>query len=141
MEWDFELKRWEAVFLAGHAQGDVLHFGASDVTPALLKKLRQMDLVNAWYSKSNMSNMKLAAKEYVILLCKATTEKKLEEFKNVFQGLLEDASKKTANADVAESTADGDAAEDADGDGLAADDESDEEGSDAEAAELGAGSA
>ena len=89
-----------------------------------------------------MSNMKLEAKEYIILRCKATAEKKLEEFKNVFQGLLEDASEKTANADVAESTADGDAAENADGDDLSASDESDEEGSGAEAAgQLDAGCA
>ena len=100
-----------------------------------------MGLVNTWYGKTNMSTMKLAAKEYIILLCKATAEKKLEEFKNVFQCLLQDASEKTANAKVAESTADGDAAENADGDDLAADDESDEKGSDAEAAEFGAGDA
>ena len=53
----------------------------------------------------------------------------------MFEGLLEDAPKTTANANVAESTADGDSAEHAD---LAADDNSDEEESDAEAAELGA---
>ena len=157
LEWDFELKRWEAVFLAGHAIGAVLHFGVSQVTPALLKQLRAMDLASTYYNKTSTSNMKSAAKEYIILWCKATVENKLEEFNNAFLGLLDGASETTANANVAESKADGDAAENADGDdlstddddaaenadgdGLAADDESNEEGSDEEAAEPGAGSA
>ena len=85
--------------------------------------------------------MKRAAKEYITLWCNAIVEKKLEEFQNVFLGLLNGESETNANANGAESTADDDAAESADGDGLAADDESDEEGSDAEAAELGAGNA
>ena len=141
LEWNFALKRWDAIFLAGKAQGEVIHFGANDVTPALLNKLRELDLANCWYSKTSMSSMKLAAKEYVTLWCKAIAENKLHEFNTVFQGLLEAAPEKHANADVAESTADGDAAKNADGSVLAAGDKSDEEVSDAEAAELGAGNA
>ena len=134
LEWDFDLKRWDATFLAGHAQGDVLHFGASEVTPALFKQLRKMDRVSTWYNKSSTSDMKRAAKEYIILWCNAIVEKKLEEFQNVFLGLLNGESETNANANGAESTADGDAAENADGDDLSASDESDEEGSGAEAA-------
>ena len=86
--------------------------------------------------------MKRAAKEYIILWCNAIVEKKLEEFQNVFLGLLNGESETNANANGAESTADGDAAENADGDDLSASDESDEEGSDAEAAgQLDAGCA
>ena len=84
LEWDFELKRWEAVFLAGHAQGDVLHFGVSQVTPALVKQLRKMDLANIWYSRSAVSNMKGAAKVYIILWCKAIVEQKLAHGREVF---------------------------------------------------------
>ena len=98
-------------------------------------------LANCWYSKTSISRLKLAAKEYVTIWCKAISENKLHEFNTVFQGLLEAAPEQHANADVAESTADGDAAENADGAVLAAGDKSDEEVSDAESAELGAGNA
>ena len=120
--------------LTGHAQGEAIHFGANDVTPALVKKLRDMDLASRWYNKTSMSSKKLAAKEYVTLWCKAIFEKMLEEFNAMFQGVLEVAPTNNAKADVAESAADGDATENADGAVLAADDESDEEVSEAEAA-------
>ena len=141
LEWDFALKRWDAIFLAGTARGEAIQFGADDVTPALHTKLRELDLANGLHSKTSVSNKKLAAKEYVTLWCKAIAENKLHEFNTVFQGLLEAAPETHANADVAESTADGDAAENADGAVLAAGDTSAEEVSDAEAAELGAGNA
>ena len=88
LEWSFSHKMWEAVFLAGHAQGEVVQFGATDVTPALYKKLRKLDLASCWYSKTNMSDNKKAAKEYIVLWCKAIQDQRLAEHNAVFASLL-----------------------------------------------------
>ena len=88
MQWSFTCKRWEAVFIAGHAQGQVVQFGAEDVTPALHGKLRKLKLVSSWYSKTNASTNKLAAKEYIMLLCQAIDKKRLHEHNAEFEQLL-----------------------------------------------------
>ena len=148
LEWNFEYKRWDAVMLAGHAKGEVMQFGAGDVTPALFKSLRGLDLATSWYSKTNTSANKLAAKEYIILWCKAMTENTLEEFHTVFRPMLEAKSEGDWHAAVVESEADdaatenADADADADADAAGADSAaggtSDEEVADEEATELGA---
>ena len=45
LEWNFDWKRWDATFVGGHAQGEFLQFGPSDVTPALLKKCECLNLL------------------------------------------------------------------------------------------------
>ena len=133
LQWNFTYKRWEAIFLAGHAQGETISFRANDVTPALLKQLRALDLVTWWYSKSSASTNKLAAKEYILVWCKAIHDGRVAEHNAKFQHLLRGSSTTTEKTDSAESAAEGDDA--TDGADLAADDNSDGEESDVAAEE------
>ena len=152
LEWNFALKRWEAVFVEGIAQGEVVVFAAKDVTPALHKHLRSLHLTNAWYSKTCGTSNKLAAKEYICILCNAMHNGKLDEHNATFGQLLTVASTEAAqDGDAAEGGAalaaggksdgtqaaqDGDAAEGAAA--LAADGKSDGEESSDETAQGGA---
>ena len=88
LEWNFQLKRWEASFIAGPAQGQMIHFGLKDVTPALCKKLRQLELVHCWYNQTCTSILKSVAKEYIVLACKATNDGRLEEHTAEFEQVL-----------------------------------------------------
>ena len=147
LEWNFDSKKWVATFVGGHAQGEVFQFGPSDVTPALLKKLRALELANGWYSKSSSSINKSAAKEYVLIWCKAVHEMKIAEHNATFTGLVSHASKQCGgtNADHGEDDADDAdalAAEDADdGDATAAESASEDEAADAAAADVSAAGA
>ena len=114
LEWNFDLKIWDATFVGGIAQGEFLQFGPSDVTPALLKHLRVLELANGWYSKSSSSSNKSAAKEYVLIWCKAVNEMRIAEHNAVFQGMLSQAPKKSDGANAADS-ASNDGADDGDG--------------------------
>ena len=117
VEWNFASKMWDATFVGGHAQGEFLHFGPSDVTPALLKQLRVLERANGWYSKSSSSSNKNAAKEYVLIWCKAVNEMRIAEHNAIFQGLLSQAVKKRDGANAANSASNDDAD---DGDALEA---------------------
>ena len=150
MEWNFDSKKWDATFVGGHAQGEVFQFGPSDVTPPLLKKLRALDLANGWYSKSSSSINKSAAKEYVLIWCKAVHEMKIAEHNAAFTGLVSHASKQCGgtNADDGEDDADDAddadavAAEDADdGAATAAESASEDEAADEVAADVSAAGA
>ena len=118
LEWNFDSKKWDATFVGGHAQGEVFQFGPSDVTPALLKKLRALELANGWYSKSSSCSNKIAAKEYVLIWCKAVHEMRIAEHNATFKGLLSHDFKQRAgtNVDDGEGGADdaGDDEDDAD---------------------------
>ena len=144
LEWNFDLKIWDATFVGGIAQGEFLQFGPSDVTPALLKHLRVLELANGWYSKSSSSSNKSAAKEYVLIWCKAVHEMKIAEHNATFTGLVSHASKQCGgtNADHGEDDADDAdalAAEDADdGDATAAESASEDEAADAAASDMSA---
>ena len=120
LEWNFDSKKWDATFVGGHAQGEVFQFGPSDVTPPLLKKLRALDLVNGWYSKSSSSINKSAAKEYVLIWCKAVHEMKIAEHNATFTGLVSHASKQCGGTNADDGEDDADDADDADADALAA---------------------
>ena len=109
VEWNFDSKMWDATFVGGHAQGEFLQFGPNDVTPALLKKLRVLECANGWYSKSSSSSNKNAAKEYVLIWCKALNEKRIAEHNAMFQGLLSQADKKREGANAANSASNDDA--------------------------------
>ena len=109
LEWNFDSKMWDATFVGGHAQGEFLQFGPSDVTPALLKKLRVLELANGWYSKSSSSSNKSAAKEYVLIWCKAVNEMRIAEHNAIFEGFLSQASKKSDGANAASSASNDDA--------------------------------
>ena len=113
LEWNFDLKMWDATFVGGIARGEFLQFGPSDVTPALLKHLRVLELANGWYSKSSSSSNKSAAKEYVLIWCKAVNEMRIAEHNAVFQGMLSQAPKKSDGANAADS-ASNDGADDGD---------------------------
>ena len=115
LEWNFQLKRWDASFIAGPAQGQMIHFGLKDVTPALCKKLRQLGLVNCWYCKSSTSTLKSVAKVYIVLLCKALNNERLEEHNAEFESVLIGGSLADAVDDAGDSI-DGDASGDAAGD-------------------------
>ena len=130
LEWNFGSKRWEAVFLAGSVQGEMVHFGANDVTPALLAKLRQLDLADQWYSKTSTYTRKHAARAYVLLWCKAINNNTLDEHNAIFEPLLTVRPTNAANTDS-------DTAED--GTVLVAHGNSDADVSDAEAGGLSAG--
>ena len=81
-------------------QGEVIHFGVNDVTRTLFNKLRDMDLVGtSYYCKTHMSTNKAAAKEYIMLWCKAITTHNLEEFNSVFEGTLDATATTAAEAD------------------------------------------
>ena len=155
LEWDFASKVWDATFVGGHAQGECLQFGPTDVTPALLKHLRSLELANGWYSKSSSSSNKSAAKEYVLIWCKAVHEMRIAEHNATFKGLLSHDFKQRGgtNADDGEGGADdaGDGEDDADdaddaealaaegaddGDAPAAESASEDEASDADAADV-----
>ena len=86
-----------------------MQFGPSDVTPALLKKLRVLECANGWYSKSSSSSNKNAAKEYVLIWCKAVNEMRVAEHNAMFQGLLSQASKTSDGANAASSASNDDA--------------------------------
>ena len=109
LEWNFDSKKWDATFVGGHARGEFLQFGPSDVTPALLKKLRVLECANGWYSKSSSSSNKNAAKEYVLIWCKAVNEMRVAEHNAMFQGLLSQASKTSDGANAASSASNDDA--------------------------------
>ena len=109
-----------------------MQFGPRDVTPALLKKLRVLELANGWYSKSSSSSNKSAAKEYVLIWCKAVNEMRIAEHNAIFHGFLSQASKKSDGANAA-SSASNDGADD--GDAPEADCASDDE---ADVSEAGA---
>ena len=149
LEWNFDSKMWDATFVGGHAQGEFLQFGPSDVTPALLKQLRVLELANGWYSKSSFSSNRSAAKEYVLIWCKAVNEMRIAEHNAIFQGLLSQAAQKRdgANADDGDAPeaegADGDApeAEGADGDAPEAEGASEDEAPGAAAADVSAAGA
>ena len=119
LEWNFQLKRWEASFIAGPAQGEMIHFGLKDVTPALCKKLRQLGIVNCWYNKSCTSTLKNVAKVYIVLLCKATNNERLDEHNAEFEQLLvvgsahagDDATDSVGSAHVGDGGVDSDSAE------------------------------
>ena len=114
LAWDFGQKRWEAIVLAGHMQGEVIHFGVNDVTRTLFNKLRDMDLVGtSYYCKTHMSTNKAAAKEYIILWCKAITTHNLEEFNSVFEGTLDATATTAAEADAVDGESDDDESSDA----------------------------
>ena len=112
LEWNFQLKRWEASFIAGPAQGEMIHFGLKDVTPALCKKLRQLGIVNCWYNKSCTSTLKNVAKVYIVLLCKATNNERLDEHNAEFRQALIGGSSDDAAADD-DAAVDDDAVDDA----------------------------
>ena len=127
VEWNFSDKRWEATFVGGHAKGECLHFGASEVTPALVKKLRTLQVVHGWYNKSTSHTNKSAAKEYILIWGKAVNEMRTAEHNEMFEALLVRAPPKSDNADTASSAGedgaeDGDALEAGD-DALEADDD------------------
>ena len=124
LEWNFDSKKWEATFVDGIARGEFLQFGPSDVTPALLKKLRVLELANGWYSKSSSSSNKSAAKEYVLIWCKAVNEMRIAEHNAIFEGFLSQASKKSDGANAASSASNDDAD---DGDAPEAEGASDDE--------------
>ena len=150
LEWNFDSKKWDATFVGGHAQGEVLQFGPSDVTPALLKKLRALELANGWYSKSSSSSNKSAAKEYVLIWCKAVHEMRIAEHNATFTGLVCHASKQCGGTNADDGEDDADDADDAadaedlaaesadDGDAPAAESASEDEASDAAAADVSA---
>ena len=133
LEWNFASRVWDATFVGGHAQGEFLQFGPADVTPALLKKLRELEVANSWYSKSNSSSNRMAAKEYVLMWCKAVHEMRVAEHNAIFQNLLGQVSTKcdVANAPEAEApeadAEDGDAPE---ADGVADNDDADNDDDD-----------
>ena len=90
-------------------QGEVIHFGVNDVTRTLFNKLRDMDLVGtSYYCKTHMSTNKAAAKEYIMLWCKAITTHTLEEFNSVFEGTLDATATKAAEADAVDGESDDD---------------------------------
>jgi len=134
LEWNFDSKKWDATFVGGHAQGEVFQFGPSDVTPPLLKKLRALELANGWYSKSSGSINKSAAKEYVLIWCKAVHEMKIAEHNATFTGLVSHASKQCGGTNADDGEDDADDADDADADALAAEG-ADDDDDDAPAAE------
>ena len=119
LEWNFDSKQWGATFVGGHAQGEFLEFGPRDITPALLKKLRELELANGWYSKSSSASNKSAAKEYILIWCKAVHEMRIAEHAATFHGLLSPASKQSGGTNAANSPSD----DDADDDAAVADDE------------------
>ena len=93
----------------------MIHFGLKDVTPALCKQLRQLGLVNCWYNKSCTSTLKNVAKVYVVLLCKATNNERLDEHNAEFGqaligGSLDDAAGDVDDAAGDVDSIDGDAA-------------------------------
>ena len=135
VEWNFDSKMWDATFVGGHAQGEFLQFGPKDVTPALLKKLRVLERANGWYSKSSSSSNKNAAKEYVLIWCKAVNEKRIAEHNAMFQGLLSRADKKRDGASAANSASNDDAD---DGDAPETEGASEDEAPDADAADVSA---
>lgn len=106
LEWNFESKRWVATFVGGHAQGEFLEFGPRDVTPALLKKLRSLELANGWYSKSSSESNRSAAKEYVLIWCKAVHEMRLAEHTATFEELFSPAPKQSDGTNAATSPSD-----------------------------------
>ena len=138
VEWNFGSKMWDATFVGGHAQGEFLQFGPRDVTPALLNKLRMLQLANGWYSKSSSSTNKSAAKEYVLIWCKAIHEMRIAEHNAIFQELLARAPKNVDDTNAASSASEGGAE---DGDALEADGASDGEALDAVAADVSAAGA
>ena len=138
LEWNFESKMWDATFVGGHAQGEFLQFGPSDVTPALLKQLRVLELANGWYSKSSSSSNKSAAKEYVLIWCKAVHEMGIAEHNAIFQGLLSQALKERDGANAASSASNDDAD---DGDAPEAEGASEDEAPGAAAADVSAAGA
>ena len=144
LEWNFDSKKWVATFVGGHAQGEVFQFGPTDVTPPLLKKLRALHLVNGWYSKSSISINRIAAKDYVLIWCKAVHEMKIAEHNATFTGLVSHASKQcggTNAGDGEDDAADADEAEGADDDAPAAESASEDEAADAAAADVSAAGA
>ena len=144
LEWNFADKRWEAAFVAGIAQGEVVVFAAKDVTPALHKHLRSLHLTNAWYSKTCGTSNKHAAKAYICILCNAMQNGKLDEHNATFGQLLHNGDAAEGGAALAtggksdgtQAAQDSDAAEGAAA--LAADGKSDGEESSDEAAQGGA---
>jgi len=150
LEWNFDSKKWDATFVGGHAQGEFLEFGPRDITPALLKKLRELELANGWYSKSSSSINRSAAKEYVLIWCKAVHEMKIAEHNATFTGLVSHASKQCGGTNADDGEDDADDADDADalaaegaddGDAPAAESASEDEAADAAAADVSAAGA
>ena len=138
LEWNFSSKTWVATFVGGHAQGTVVEFGPHNVTPALLKKLRVLELANGWYSKSSSYSNKSAAKEYILIWCSAIHDGKIAEHFATFEGLLSIAPKQRDGTNSANSASDEDAD---DGDLPATGGASDDEACDAAAAEVSAAAA
>ena len=66
----------------------MIHFGLKDVTPALVRKLRNRALVNCWYNKTCTSTLKTVSKVYIVLVCKAINNEKLDEHNAEFEKLL-----------------------------------------------------
>ena len=139
LEWDFASKVWDATFVGGHAQGECLQFGPKDVTPALLKHLRSLELANGWYSRSSFSSNKSAAKEYTLIWCKAVHDGRIAEHGAEFQSLLFQASKTRDGANAASCASnDGTADDGGDPEGAGA---SEDEAPDAAAADVSAAGA
>ena len=136
LEWNFGSKTWVATFVGGHAQGEVLEFGPHHVTPPLLKQLRVLERANGWYSKSSSYSNKSAAKEYILIWCKAIHDGKIAEHCATFEGLLSPAPKQRDGTNAANSASDDDADNADDGDLPATGGASDDEACDAAAAEV-----
>ena len=139
LEWDFASKVWDATFVGGHAQGECLQFGPKDVTPALLKHLRSLELANGWYNRSSSSSNKSAAKEYILIWCKAVHDRRIAEHGAEFQSLLFRAPKTRDGANAASCASnDGTADDGGDPEGAGA---SEDEAPDAAAADVSAAGA
>ena len=100
--------------------------------------MRVLELANGWYSKSSFSSNKGAAKEYVLIWCKAVHEMRIAEHNAIFQGLLTHASNKRDGTNAASSASEGDADDD---DALAAEGASEDDAPDAAAANISAAGA
>ena len=86
-----------------------------------------------------LSNNKGAAKEYVLIWCKAVHEMRIAEHNAIFQGLLTHASKKRDGTNAASSASEGDA--DDDDDAPAAEGASEDDAPEAVAANVSAAGA
>ena len=94
--------------------------------------MRALHLVSGWYSKSSTSINKNAAKDYVLIWCKAVHEMKIAEHNATFTGLVSHASKQCGGTNADHGEDDADDADDADA--LAAEDADDGDATAAESA-------
>ena len=71
VEWSFDAKAWEAMFLAGEKLGTQLRVCVKDLNRAMWQQLYNISKVDGYFSNADYRQRKYATREFLVLLCLA----------------------------------------------------------------------